>query len=511
MAIRMDKADFTDKATRLVEKYHVYFFLMITLLAFVGSLYMLVVYNDSLSFPTGSDEQFYYINAKSVAELGSLEATITFNGYGSLLFGADAHGYSYPLVFGVIGKAFGFTNLTIITVNAVVFIIALLMILIFVPGKFYLKIGFASMILLYPVMLYFVASFHVESFYVLFSVCTFLMIYYLNRSQITIPKLIAYFFILLCFSVFRSSWAIFSFATIPLARNKLQSRYLIMISIIITLKGFIIAFVSTEQFEIPSSLISISRNLVTGGYMDAAKQIGARFLMISDFFLGLKDFKAYGLLLGFYSLISKLIIILSIVYLWWAGKTKKDKFAFALVLPLSLFFVMNFLVYAPQMTTRIIFPAFLFAGLYMLVTQKVSYLTALILIFIACSPLSFITNSYYYNTKKNAIQHEYGDINHLSREIGKLESIVTSNSPLIFIDHASLGDLDYVDNLPIVNKRGKKMGYVLKLYGGDLNSREINYVITKRDTSAMKSHTSFKNRALRRVYHSQSFSVYDVK
>jgi hypothetical protein len=81
---------------------------------------------DSSYTPYYGDEYFYFQNARNFAETSSLKASFTYFGEGALLFGADAHGPGYPLLYGLISKVVGWHALSIPVINLGLFLIGVL-------------------------------------------------------------------------------------------------------------------------------------------------------------------------------------------------------------------------------------------------------------------------------------------------------------------------------------------------------------------------------------------------
>lgn len=88
-------------------------------------LYFFSFLNSSYS-PYYGDEYFYFQNARSFAENTSLQASFTYFGEGSKVWGADAHGPAYPLLYGSVSKLVGWQNLVIPLTNLVIFLAAVL-------------------------------------------------------------------------------------------------------------------------------------------------------------------------------------------------------------------------------------------------------------------------------------------------------------------------------------------------------------------------------------------------
>ena len=93
------------------------------LVAVVGVFIYFFSWLDSSYSPYYGDEYFYFQNARNFAENSSLKASFTYFGEGAKLFGADAHGPGYPLIYGLISKFVGWHNLTIPAVNLGIFLI----------------------------------------------------------------------------------------------------------------------------------------------------------------------------------------------------------------------------------------------------------------------------------------------------------------------------------------------------------------------------------------------------
>ena len=95
----------------------------------IGLLLLSYVYFFSLmgleKKPYYGDEFFYVKNAEAFEASGSLKASFTYSGCGSKIGEFDAHGPVYPLLYGGIGKLFGYDYQLISKVNLAILLLSL--------------------------------------------------------------------------------------------------------------------------------------------------------------------------------------------------------------------------------------------------------------------------------------------------------------------------------------------------------------------------------------------------
>ncbi|SFB61489.1 hypothetical protein [Algoriphagus aquimarinus] len=98
--------------------------LILVLGALVLYIYFFLFIDGSYS-PYYGDESFYFKNAESFTKHLSLKAPFTYSGYGSKIWGLDAHGPAYSIIYGGISLVIGWGNLNILFINVCILLISL--------------------------------------------------------------------------------------------------------------------------------------------------------------------------------------------------------------------------------------------------------------------------------------------------------------------------------------------------------------------------------------------------
>lgn len=442
-----------------------------------------IEYSEYIFTPAGSDEQFYYLNSKSVAENGTLRAAMTFNGYGSAVFGADAHGFAYPLVYGIAGIFFGYSESTIVIFNIALLLLSAVLIASMKFVQPLNKLVMFSIILVHPILFYLITSYHVEAFYLLFSIVIFYYLYILYNNKASKTYIVLFFLMLIFFSVFRVSWIIFSFAIIPLAANKNERILYTGVAALTTLVVYFGFSVFSENFDQILGLSGLIKNVFEGDISAALVRLAYRanstFYTLTAINVAalFTDYIA-GEPFGFQNLIAVLyrwFIILSVVYLLWRFKKHRDNFALALGLPLALLFMANFIVGIPEHMIRYMLPAVIFISLFVIIQNNKPAIVLIIVIHLAIFPLTFITQDNWYDRKKERV------IALEQMENITFESIsenVIGKHRLVLIDYSTERIVFPTHNLPVRNNEGKQIRYAQIYYRGNFNYEELGFVLT---------------------------------
>jgi len=201
----------------------------ITVLLIILATYLLLALQITDHYlPAWNDEFFYYTNSNSFFENTTLKAALTFNGTGSRLGGADAHGFAYPLLNGGIAKIFGWHNLNFIYTNFFFVAVALVLILFQKSIEKKNRILIILFVLLFPFLAIYNFTYMQEAVHIFFAITCSILIYKINREGKT--KDYCYFILVVVIAaLFRPFWLVWLIGLIPFAVNALQKRWLILI------------------------------------------------------------------------------------------------------------------------------------------------------------------------------------------------------------------------------------------------------------------------------------------
>ncbi|WP_157359774.1 hypothetical protein [Algoriphagus mannitolivorans] len=160
--------------------------------------------------PYYGDEYFYLQNAKSFQQTGNLQASFTYSGEGSQIGGFDAHGPSYPILYGLLNWSGSWSGRHIVTINYLIFGIGLMLIF-FQNEKFEIKLLQGILLTGSPYVLFYGQSLLPELVQAGIAIFLFLG---LRKVQVNPSKadLIRIILMILVFSWIRSTWLFMFFA-----------------------------------------------------------------------------------------------------------------------------------------------------------------------------------------------------------------------------------------------------------------------------------------------------------
>lgn len=160
--------------------------------------------------PYYGDEYFYLQNAKSFHQTGNLQASFTYSGNGSKIGGFDAHGPSYPILYGMLNWKGTWSGKHILFLNYLIFGIGLVLIF-FQNEKFGIKLLQGILLTGSPYVLFYGQSLMPELIQT--GIAIFLFIGFrkiqLNSSR---KDLLQILLLVLLFSWIRSTWVFMFFA-----------------------------------------------------------------------------------------------------------------------------------------------------------------------------------------------------------------------------------------------------------------------------------------------------------
>lgn len=192
------------------------FFFFTLLLGIIGTYLYFLSFLNSEYGPYYGDEFFYFKNSESFFLTNSLKASFTYSGKGALIFGADAHGPAYPLLYGLVSKASGWNYLTIILTNLGIFIIAILALIFQKTNDKLLTFQQILLVLGSPVALFYSISFLPELIHLAIGVLLFVFCKkYL--SSFTKRDFLVLFCLIILAGCIRTTWffALFGLIILP--------------------------------------------------------------------------------------------------------------------------------------------------------------------------------------------------------------------------------------------------------------------------------------------------------
>jgi hypothetical protein len=432
-------------------------------LVIVYSLLIVQIHNNYL--PVWSDEFFYYKNASSFFYTGTLRAALTFNGSGSRLLGADAHGFAYPLLNGCIAKIFGWNNLNFVYTNLFFVFAALIIVWIQKTITSIQKILITVLVLLFPFFTLYGFTYMQESIHIFFAVTCSTVIYNINKKQKR-KYYILFIALVLTASLFRPSWLFWLIGLIPFARGKFQRNTLILIFILGIPISFLITYYFTEP--VPNYFSSIT-NLIVHGEIKAALYSLARHFIYNTY--------------SYFFLTEKQFIYLPIKYLIFAALTffvfkafkGKSKLHFSIVLIGVLNFFLLFLLYDVfgWREVRVLASFFYFCAPF-LITETNYYFkyiqfSVLIVLFIFTLPLSKQWIAERNGQFKNAFNIRQDVYAEIAQKIG--------NNKIVFVNYIPEDNTLDLINLPVMNTNNYPINYIVPYY--KVKTISYDYILNK--------------------------------
>ena len=214
--------------------------------------------------PVWSDEFFYYLNTYSFYINNSLEASFTFNGKGSEIIGADAHGFMYPLTHGLIAKVFGWSNLNIVITNLFFLALSAFSFSRIKFLSFFEKLFCITLIIVYPFGFLYGFTYMQETINILFAVIAskelFLVYSEQKRKK---AHILAFSLIILLASLYRPTWLFGLVMLLPIATSRKELSFLTTIFF----AGILLSFIYVKYFFefVPNFFNSALNNLQSQG------------------------------------------------------------------------------------------------------------------------------------------------------------------------------------------------------------------------------------------------------
>jgi hypothetical protein len=433
-------------------KIEITFWLILLLL--IGLNYLQLLSSvTSVYHPVWSDELFYYLNTYSFFQSNSLQAALTFKGSGSILFGADAHGFAYPLLNGLFSKAVGWYNLNFILLNFIFIAIVILIICFIKSITVNQKLNTIAFVLLFPFLPLYAFTYMQEVIHILIAVSLSVLFYNISKKGLTNDRFIFIVLIVLLAGIFRSLWLFWLIGLIPFAKSKQQLYFFVFLFIFVGISSLVYNKYLMEP--VPNYFLSIIELLNRGELLAMIKSLLIHFIQnIKLYFLALDSSGVYFFM--------KYIAFGSVVYFGYLAYRKKEKIYMSLFLIGSINFLLLFLFYDAfgWREIRTMSPLFYFFILFIVIStkDKAKYLqlTVLIILFIFTKDISkkWILER---NAQNKLVNKEREAYLLMAKKIPDNKTVLVNYFP----HHNELSLLE----LPFINANGNAIRYVVPYYG----------------------------------------------
>lgn len=431
--------------------------------------------------PVWSDEFGYYINTQSFFENSTLKAAITLSGEGSAVFGADPHGFAYPLFHGCIAKIFGWSNLNFIITNFILLSASILMVWSIKSIHTRQKLWISSFILLFPFVPLYLFTYMQEIIHISVAIIVSVLIYLIyskeNNNTIYIVLFILTIFIAGCFRVLWFFWLI---GLIPLAKDKRQGiAYLLLFAF-----GIIISFVFSKLFAeaVPNKFSSIIAFLKNGELKNVFASVYYNFIKnIMLYFFSIQNGVVYVFM--------KFTIFGAVLFFTFLAFRNKSRLNMALALIGIVNFVLLFFIYDAfdWREIRTMSALYYFYVLFIIIeTKGVSrYIQALFLLVV------FVLN---YNTSKRTIsERNFIDVPKMEKERMAYSEISQRipNGKIVLLDYIPQDYSWDILNLPLKNSNNSAIRYIVQYYNVDKTN--YDYILMRPVNNNTKSNKIIDN------------------
>ncbi len=431
-----------------------------TVLIALITVYLLLLSGISGNYlPIWNDEFFYYTNAFSFFKNNNLQAALTFSGGGSRLLGADAHGFAYPLLNGAAAKVFGWGSLNFIYANFFFIILSLLVIYLQKTFTANQKIFASIIVLAFPFFAIYGFTYMQESVHIFFAIVCAVSIYQISVKGKTIHY--CYFILtIIIASLFRPFWLFWLIGLIPFAKNKIQTRYFILLFLL----GGVIAAVLMYFFSesLPNYFANITGLIKQGRFRDFAYSIANHFVYNGYAYF----FKNHQSVVYF---LVKLINLGTLVFFVYKAFATKLNLFIAVALIGFFNFLMLFLLYDVFLwrETRVLVSFFYFC-IPFLITKATPVFKLILAAVLLVSFIFTLPLSRQIITERNL--HTKSEIALAKNAFGEIAKKV-DNDKLVFVNYyPSDSTLDLIF-LPVKNVTNGQIKYIVPYY----NVKKISY------------------------------------
>jgi len=417
----------------------------------IGGLILVYAYFFSLmgleNKPYYGDEFFYMKNAESYTVTGSLKASFTYSGKGSKIGEFDAHGPAYPLLYGGVGKVFGYDYLLISKVNLAILLLSLFL-LILSNQKLTTRLFQIILILSSPFTLFYAVSLLPELIHLGGAIILYYLYENYHQSHKERDLWVLVSFILLL-GLFRSTWLFALIGLFPFLWNGRRSLVLLLI------------------FSIPSLTWLLQTNFHEG-VVNVFSEIqywfgeGKWSILLETIFFNIKR-NIYFLFTyseGTFYAIWKIWLFASFILGFFLFA--KDKLVFSGIVMLAVTFLFTLVFYKFYKWTewRMMLPLTVFLNLRMISVFPSQYYYKALLIINGLAFLFLIPFQY---------ELIYLRKNYQTQDIPRdlVSHIKTLEQPLVQIDTLALTGFA-LEQLPVANQKGEVIRYILPYYEMEL-------------------------------------------
>ena len=393
--------------------------------------------------PYYGDEFFYVKNAESFFQHSSLEAAFTYSGQGAKVFGSDAHGPAYPLLYGGISKVLGWHPLLLPLINFLFLSVAILILATSSSLEGTIKLQQILLILACPVTLFYSLTFLPELINIAGGVGIYLLV---NRYLRTFSKLDFMVLIggILILGILRSTWffALFGFLVIPGPLKGIKKGIFLLFPFLLP---FLMQHFLHEQ--VPNAYSQ------TGELIDGDQWRRAIEALLFNIKRNLYFFLTYTE--GWFYTLQKVWLVCSFgLATFFVRKEPLLRFGLAVLLPLLAF---NFIFYKNYdwVDLRMYTPWLIFLNLSLISTKKngSSLLLGLnSLTFLLILPL--LHQVMYFRTHPEVIDLPTSVVNTLQQ----------SETPILVHLDREILDTYALNQLPVSTQNGKSIRYILPHY-----------------------------------------------
>lgn len=451
---------------------------------------------DGIYIPLNSDENMYFLSTKLFHFHKTLEGAVTFGGKGAILFGADAHGFAYPLLHGVFGFIFGFQHINFIIIN----LLCICIIFFIVYKKINISIENKILFLLLLLMSFNISkytfSFMQENLNVLFlcllTFTTYKLYHTLNKRYIFILLAMC-----LIMGLFRPLWLYWSVVLIPFNSKKwLNIKYLIIFLFIVILSAFYIKY---KNDHVPKFFSKIMDEIKLLNFNNALS------LLILNIKTNIISFFKFDINNLSYTLNKYMTVGITFI-LFFLGIKKKDKFITTISFIGLIFLLLLFSIYEafPYRDLRSI-GIILIAYYFVILTKNIYFLKPIVTVFCIIAFLFSINETKNEIIVRKNLGIQYINSKEEQKEYNKILELTNNKKATILFDYIPAYFDRYkldISFIPIGIKQ--PISYIIRYYEVEILPENVDYIISK---PGYLEHTNFKNKLL---YKGQFFDFYKI-
>ncbi|PZX49784.1 hypothetical protein LV84_04176 [Algoriphagus ratkowskyi] len=419
-------------------------FLLLLILGVCGIYLYFFSFIDFSYSPYYGDEFFYFKNAESFAKSLSFKAPFTYSGFGSRLWGVDAHGPGYPLLYGFIAKLTGWYGPLIPLVNFS-FVIGAIVLLV-LQKETSLRVKFLQVVLILgsPITLFYSFSFLPELIQIAGGILLFLQFkrYHKSQNRQDFLLLISLIFVL---GLIRSTWF---FGLVGLMVFPEKINWKLGFGLILLALGISYGVQISVHEQVPNTFSGVGELIQAQKYTEVMNSLFFNVKRNIYFAMTYTEGKFYT--------VQKIWMLLSVLLALIVFR--KDRVTQVGLVIFGVIFLFTMVLYKNYdwVEFRMYSPMVLFINLSMLATgyQKViskSLVVIGVISFILILPLCEKIINYRVNSEMIAISNS------------TQEKLLELDQALILIDRQILKDYA-LDQLPIRNSENRPIRYILPYY-----------------------------------------------